>query len=222
MARFGEFLHHYFSRRMLPVWALTLLDIIIVYSSLLLASVARYGAFSIVNGGWQLQLIFGSYLLCFIVGFLIFRTYSTLVRYTSAMDLLRVVGACAFGGVTIFIARFIFRGEQFGSATFFFLFRNIGAASIMACFVMCLLRIIVKFIYESIRFGGITYRAFVYGAMDPGIRVASAINHDPTSPMQVKGFFADEPNLVGLTIMGFNVYANDRNLLDVLKKKNIN
>jgi FlaA1/EpsC-like NDP-sugar epimerase len=211
-----EILRYYFNRSMLPIWAIVLFDCGIVYCSILLASVMRYGAFSLVVGGISLQLIFIGYLFCYILGFILFRTYTFLIRYTTFSDLLRVIGACLFSGLLVFSVRWYVRGDAIGSEMFYSLMRNVFATTSLSCFFLCLMRLIVRGIYNSVHFYGISYSVLIYGEKETAVVVANSIRHDAQTPMRIQGFLSDNEKLMGRYILGKRIHVLSTSIISTL------
>ena len=80
----------------------------------------------------------------------------------------------------------------------------------------------VKMVWERLSLGGHNSKAtLIYGAKVMGCSIAKMLRSDPMSKYDVLGFIADEPDLIGKTVVGLPVYKNDEKLIDILGRKNI-
>lgn len=86
----------YFSKRALPYWAIFILDCIIALFSFAIVQLSIGGVSSILAGPSTPKLVtYAICLLCYIIGFRTFRTYSGVIRYSSFVDLQRIAFAVA-------------------------------------------------------------------------------------------------------------------------------
>ena len=96
-----SFLEKYFSRRTIPYWGVLIFDSVIVLFSLFLAHVINNGLIPTLSDPPHLVNTLAIYLICYLIFFKIFRTYSAVVRYSSSIDLLKVVIAVFSGSVLV-------------------------------------------------------------------------------------------------------------------------
>ena len=86
-----KFTQWYFSRKALPYWCILLIDCALVYMSGLIVLYIQYGGLSLVQSFWPMSL---GLLLClgaYMVSFFAFHTFKGVMRYSSFVDLHRVV-----------------------------------------------------------------------------------------------------------------------------------
>lgn len=135
----------YISKAALPFWFVFAADCAIIYLSGVLAYVLDNGlAYSVGQLGNLLPTML-VYMLCFIIGIRIFRTYSGIIRHTSIIDLARICASLLVGVTLIAIARL------FGQADSFLLairIRELVMLTLIAASLMCGLRIVAKIIYD--------------------------------------------------------------------------
>lgn len=91
----------------------------------------------------------------------------------------------------------------------------VSSFAMMACS-----RVIVKTFFELINFDGRhSVNVFIYGAKEAGVNIAKALRVNLRNHYRLRGFIADEPELIGKVMMGVKVYPNDENIIDVLNER---
>lgn len=167
----------YFSKRTFPHWCVLLLDSAILF----LSGVFVYWCF---NRGTALQLNFWplTYLMLLCVGvhfifFAIFRTYSGIIRYSSFNDLIRV--ALAMGCSTLAVIAVHFFTNSCPSRVFAHVqVRHILIAEAIATGLMWLLRVSIKWVYDTYFRTEGAKNVFIYGIRAGGIGLAKAIRRN--------------------------------------------
>lgn len=87
---------------------------------------------------------------------------------------------------------------------------------------MVCLRIGAKMLYEIIAFDvRHSVNVFIYGSHGAGVNVAKSLRVSQNNRFRLRGFISDEPDMIGKHTMGCRVYANDNELLDCIKEKNV-
>lgn len=59
----------------------------------------------------------------------------------------------------------------------------------------------------------------IYGVRDGGIAIAKSLGNQDSVKYTLSGFISDEADMFGRMLMGVSVYANDNNLIDIMKRK---
>lgn len=88
--------------------------------------------------------------------------------------------------------------------------------------MMACSRVIVKTFFEALNFDG-THSAnvFIYGAKEAGVNIAKALRVNLRNHYRLRGFIADEPELINKVMMGVRVFPNDDTLIDVLNDRDV-
>lgn len=88
--------------------------------------------------------------------------------------------------------------------------------------MMACSRVIVKTFFEALNFDG-THSAnvFIYGAKEAGVNIAKALRVNLRNHYRLRGFIADEPELINKVMMGVKVFPNDDTLIDVLNDRDV-
>lgn len=212
----------YFSKRTFPHWCVLLLDSAILF----LSGVFVYWCF---NRGTALQLNFWplTYLMLLCVGvhfifFAIFRTYSGIIRYSSFNDLIRV--ALAMGCSALAVIAVHFFTNSCPSRVFAHVqVRHILIAEAIATGLMWLLRVSIKWVYDTYFRTEGAKNVFIYGIRAGGIGLAKAIRSEKPMRYCLRGFISHDPALGanGTRLMDEPVYEVDASLPDAIRRNGI-
>lgn len=212
----------YFSKRTFPYWCVLLLDSAILF----LSGVFVYWCF---NRGTALQLNFWplTYLMLLCVGvhfifFAIFRTYSGIIRYSSFNDLIRVAQAMGCSALAVIAVHFF--TNSCPSRVFAHVqVRHILIAEAIATGLMWLLRVSIKWVYDTYFRTEAAKDVFIYGIRAGGIGLAKAIRSEKPMHYRLRGFISHDPALGanGTRLMGEPVYEVDARLPDVIRRNGI-
>ena len=212
----------YFSKRTFPHWCVLLLDSAILF----LSGVFVYWCF---NRGTALQLNFWplTYLMLLCVGvhfifFAIFRTYSGIIRYSSFNDLIRVALAMGCSALAVIAVHFFTNGCP--SRVFAHVqVRHILIAEAIATGLMWLIRVSIKWVYDTYFRTEGAKNVFIYGIRAGGIGLAKAIRSEKPMRYCLRGFISHDPALGanGTRLMGEPVYEVDASLPDVIRRNGI-
>lgn len=212
----------YFSKRTFPYWCVLLLDSAILF----LSGVFVYWCF---NRGTALQLNFWplTYLMLLCVGvhfifFAIFRTYSGIIRYSSFNDLIHVAQAMGCSALAVIAVHFFTNScppRVFAHVQV----RQILIAEAIATGLMWLLRVSIKWVYDTYFRTEGAKNVFIYGIRAGGIGLAKAIRSEKPMHYRLRGFISHDPALGanGTRLMGEPVYEVDASLPDVIRRKGI-
>lgn len=212
----------YFSKRTFPYWCVLLLDSAILF----LSGVFVYWCF---NRGTALQLNFWplTHLMLLCVGvhfifFAIFRTYSGIIRYSSFNDLIRVAQAMGCSALAVIAVHFF--TNSCPSRVFAHVqVRQILIAEAIATGLMWLLRVSIKWVYDTYFRTEAAKNVFIYGIRAGGIGLAKAIRSEKPMHYRLRGFISHDPALGanGTRLMGEPVYEVNASLPDVIRREGI-
>ena len=206
----------YFSKGALPYWCLLILDCLIILGSDILVYALNNGMLYTLQNIRPLITAFSLYLLCYIVGFRIFHTYSGIIRYSSFIDLQRV-------GLSMLIGLVLIMGLKYGlhsdSWIMAIRMKDIGLAAILATILMCGIRVAVKYLYDSFFHQGYAKPVFIYGVKAGGIGLAKSIRNQDVSKYTLVGFVSEVSDIQGRYLMGVRVYPNNEHLVEEMKKR---
>lgn len=206
----------YFSKGALPYWCLLILDCLIILGSEILVYALNNGMLYTLQNIRPLITAFSLYLLCYIVGFRIFHTYSGIIRYSSFIDLQRV-------GLSMLIGLVLIMGLKYGlysdSWIMAIRMKDIGLAAILATILMCGIRVTVKYLYDFFFHREYAKPVFIYGVKAGGIGLAKSIRNQDVSKYTLVGFVSEVSDIQGRYLMGVRVYPNNEHLVEEMKKR---
>ena len=200
----------YFSKRALPYWGVVILDSFIVSVAIVLVAALTDGTVTTVlhwkNIGMDILWVW----VCYLVGFRMLHTYAGVIRYSSFVDLQRVAFANAIGLLLSLIVRMFMTDAVLG-------YIDLCVVFMMATLGMWMLRVVVKYLYETGVTSERTKRVFIYGVKQGGISLAKGIRNEEKKKYILAGFITDDPNYVNKRLMGVRVVKNDLSLVEEMK-----
>ncbi|HCY70215.1 MAG TPA: polysaccharide biosynthesis protein [Bacteroides cellulosilyticus] len=211
--------HRYLSAKVLPIWTILLIDVLIIVVSSLLAYALRYDFRSIFLESSTIDKTIVWTVIVNLVFFRVFRTYSNVLRFSSFIDIMRI-----FVSLTVSYALLMISSVLLAS------YLDIRLAPVSVLFmayiisfaIMSCSRIVVKMFYELLNFDGShSANVFIYGAKEAGVNIAKALRVNLRNHYRLRGFMADEPELINKVMMGVKVFPNDESLIDVLNDRNV-
>jgi FlaA1/EpsC-like NDP-sugar epimerase len=214
----SKLVNWYFSKRALPYWCVLIFDCaIVVFSGLVCYSVDR----GLVDTAHKFFPLLGTlcfYLIFYVIGFRVMKTYQGVMRYSSFVDLYRIGIAMLMGAVTIGILRQFFHFDQWFVPI---RMRELTFTFVIATLLMCMARVLVKHLFDTVFSSDATKPVFIYGVKKGGIGLAKNISNEEPQRFALKGFISDTTDLPGRTLMGVHVYKNDENLIRNLRKARV-
>ena len=208
----------YFSRQAAPYWLVLAFDIILVFIAGLFSYCLVYGAGRFVSDFWDLARTFVLFLPGFLLGFRLFHTYSGIVRYSSSFDILRIAYGMGFGAIVALALHYMVL-KTLG-------FYDIRALAVVLMFFIatCVsagMRIIVKYLYDSLVYTKNQIRVFIYGVHEGGEALARSIITDKNSSYTLAGFVSDDSGMKHHSLMGVKVYYIDDDIVKVMRRKHV-
>ncbi|MDE5700958.1 MAG: polysaccharide biosynthesis protein, partial [Bacteroides sp.] len=211
--------HRYLSSKVLPIWTILLIDVLIIVFSSLLAYVLRYDFRSIFLESSTIDKTIVWTLIVNLVFFRVFRTYSSVLRFSSFIDIMRIFVSLTVSYALLMISSVFLSGyvhTNLAPVSVLFMAYIISFA-MMACS-----RVAVKTFYELLNFDGSrSANVFIYGAKEAGVNIAKALRVNLRNHYRLRGFIADEPELINKVMMGVKVFPNDESLIDVLNERDV-
>ena len=217
---FDKILNWYFTKNSLPYWCIFLIDCgIVTFSGFMV-----YWIFNKTDTLYQNTLQVLNTMICFtllsIPAFRLFHTYSGFMRYSSFVDLMRVV----YGNlVSLFIVLMAQFGMDYLPRELFVHFNttSIFLIYIFATLLMWALRVFVKTLYDVAFSNTRAVRILIYGAMSGGVGLAKSIQAQRPRRFVVKGYITHYKKTRHQEIMGEKVYSVCDDLADIIHKNDI-
>ena len=214
-----NFFHRYLSAKGLPIWTVLLIDVLIIVVSSLLAYALRYDFRSLFSESSSIDVTIVCTVAVNLIFFRAFRTYSNVLRFSSFVDIMRIFVALTVSYALLLIASIVVKS-----------FTNINVAPITVLFMsyiisfamMACSRIVVKIFFEALNFDGSrSANVFIYGAKEAGVNIAKALRVSLRNHYRLRGFIADEPELINKVMMGVKVFPNDDTLIENLDDRDV-
>lgn len=214
-----NFFHRYLSAKVLPIWTVLLIDVLIIVVSSLLAYALRYDFRSLFSESSSIDVTIVCTVAVNLIFFRAFRTYSNVLRFSSFVDIMRIFVALTVSYALLLIASIVVKS-----------FTNINVAPITVLFMsyiisfamMACSRIVVKIFFEALNFDGSrSANVFIYGAKEAGVNIAKALRVSLRDHYRLRGFIADEPELINKVMMGVKVFPNDDTLIENLDDRDV-
>jgi len=211
----------YFSKRVLPYWVILLLDSLSVFISAVFIYWITYRSqitFEHHQDVFTTALCYG---IISWIGARIFRTYSGVLRFSSFIDLMKVLYANLVNlGVALAISSLArWRAAYWlGSLTFM----ETVAAFLLATLMMWGLRILVKTLYDVTNSTSRGLRVLIYGALNGGVALAKSIRAEAPPKFELVGFITSEMRIRHMKLMGVRVFSRDEDdIAYIIRKEHV-
>ena len=209
----------YFTKNSLPYWVIFLLDCgILMVSGMMVYWV--FNRIGLIEDFWKVLNTLILYILLSLVGFRLFHTYTGIMRYSSFVDLVRVIYSNGVSLILVLLADY-FTDYLPGAHFVHFTTTQICLIYLMATLLMWLTRVMAKTIYDVTTSDKRALRVLIYGAMSGGVGLAKNINTVRPKRFILKGFISHNPKLKHTTLMGEKVYNLNDDLKSVIKRQGI-
>ena len=206
----------YFSKRAMPYWMVLLFDCAVVLISSLIVYALHHGVSVTASVFWPLLGTFVVYLLPYLIGFRVMRTYSGVMRYSSFADLYRVAGANVIGVVLVEALRLLCNTDRWlmpvSWVDLFFI-------CLLSTTLMFLARILIKYLFDLIREERAHRRVFIYGTKGGGMALAKSIRMENPARFHLRGFLSDSDDMPGHMLQGVRVYNNDEHIVEHMREQ---
>lgn len=210
------------NRSILPRFAVLVIDILMIIFSGLLTFFLRFDL-SELNNELILFLINRTLVLvgANVLFFILFKTFSGILRFSAFADLLRIIYSLSLGYTFAYVFLKFYYVPEINSAVpiseaLFF------STYIVNVLIMIFSRITVREVYETTTNPNKgAENVFIYGTREVGMGIAKAIKGNPQFNYKISGFITDETEMVGKILLGVKVYENNDRVFRVLSGKNV-
>ena len=211
----------YFTKKALPHLCILLIDCAIVAFSGYVGYYIDKGGDIFVDSFWQITFGLMVGLVPFIIAFRLLHTYSGIVRYSSFVDLQRVMMATLSGSVACYLLGLginVIWPEQHtimvpDLQTVFIIF--VGSS-----LFLWVERVVVKRLFDSFNLDNATPVA-IYGTKAGGISIAKSISSVKDKKYSLQAFISDGKEMKGSYLMGKPVFLNERGLAEKLRREGV-
>lgn len=209
---------YFSSKKALPYWGILLLDSINVMVAGYAATYITMGGLTFAQSFWPLTLGLLIFSVLYVVAFRCFHTYTSIVRFSSFVDLQHVALATITGLGLVVLASF-----GLGKMGV----ESIIMPNMVACVLMCALstlllwieRVFVKRLYDAFRDDDNTKKVFIYGVHAGGVSLAKSIQNQNPLQYKVVGFVTPDEDLYSKYLMGVLVRHDGPRLVGHMREK---
>lgn len=211
----------YFTKKALPHLCILLIDCAIVAFSGYVGYYIDKGGDIFVDSFWQITFGLMVGLVPFIIAFRLLHTYLGIVRFSSFVDLQRVMMATLSGSVACYLLGLGINGiwpEQHtimvpDLQTVFIIF--VGSS-----LFLWVERVVVKRLFDSFNLDNATPVA-IYGTKAGGISIAKSITAVKDKKYSLQAFISDGKEMKGSYLMCKPVFLNERGLAEKLRREGV-
>ena len=220
MNPFRKAINWYFRRNALPYWCILFMDFFIVFVSGIITFWIFFHLFRLPFNFDRVANTSLIYAAISLIGIRVFRLYSGIIRYSSFVDLQKVVyanllsmtiGICSCY-LTVYLPRSVF---------FPFRMRHVVVLFLIATLFMWAIRVLVKVLYDIALADQRAKKALIYGAQTDGIGLAKNIRSQKPVRFILKGFITHDGRLRHSMILGEKVYGIEDDLKTIIENHEI-
>ncbi len=204
----------------LPRWGVLLLDLLLCTIAFVLSAWIGSNYFNYKHMGGYVLPIWQQYLIIITVqaiAFLIFHTYAGILRYSTFVDMIKVLLANFATGAAIVFFNLIMDWTTGGHP----IFNTVVAIYVPIAFVLLFtLRVAVKTFGELLQqYGSGSPRVLIYGTKHAGVSIAKMLRSAGNIPYRPVAFISDSEH--GFDVAGLPVMALNEKLFRWMKARNI-
>ena len=199
----------FLSKLNIPRWLILLIDIAICAFSILLAYMLRFNFNLPAKDAHALPMVLAYVVAIRTISFIIAKTYTGIIQYTSTGDAVRIVIVTVIGTV-FFILTDLVSYYFFGKINFI-PYSIIIIDFITSTFMLASFRILVKITYLEINNpSSKKTNVLIYGAGESGLIAKRSLDRDAGTKYKVLGFIDDDPKKAGMKIEDVTIYSSDK------------
>lgn len=206
----------------IPRWSVLLLDMVLCTIAFWLSIWIGGGVFeyvqereSLYSFGVQYAIVIGVQLLSFWA----FHTYSGIIRYSTFIDMVKVLCANLTAGVCVLLFNLIM---DWTTGSHPILNTVVIIYALVAFIMLFTLRVGVKSLGEVMQqYGTGSPRVLIYGTKYAGVSIAKMLRSAGNTPYHPVGFITDSKDRYGFDLVGMQVRRLNDQLFDWMKARNI-
>lgn len=211
----------YFTKKALPHLCILLIDCAIVAFSGYVGYYIDKGGDIFVDSFWQITFGLMVGLVPFIIAFRLLHTYSGIVRYSSFVDLQRVMMATLSGSVACYLLGLGINGIWPVQNTIMVPdLQTVFIIFVGSSLFLWVERVVVKRLFDSFNLDNATPVA-IYGTKAGGISIAKSITAVKDKKYSLQAFISDGKEMKGSYLMGKPVFLNERGLAEKLRREGV-
>ena len=191
--------------KIVPRWIIFLLDLSSCAFSLVLAYIIGYNFDLPLIAFDQLYINMLVFVLINSAVFFILKTYSGIIRYTSAQDMLHILLAILLSNAAFFMIKLlsISFGKQLVISNSVLIINGLCSFLVLITY-----RVAIKYFFLYIKnINSNKRRVIIYGAGEVGIAAKRTLEHDPKVSMSLVAFIDDDERKANKVIDGIKIFA---------------
>jgi len=197
------------SKFSLPRWLILIIDLTICAFSVVLAYMLRFNFSLPETDAHDLPYVLAYIVVVRALTFIIAKTYTGIIQYTSTGDAVRIVIVTFIGSLFFVLTDLV--SYFFISHINFIPYSIIIIDFITTTFVLASFRILVKITYMEMNNPSKNKtNVLIYGAGESGLISKRSLDRDAGTKYKVLGFIDDDPKKIGLKIEDIPIYGPDK------------
>ena len=203
----------YFAHKTLPYWSVLLLDCFIV---LFASFVGKYYELDDIGFTKSFRsIVIGASLttVLYAISFGLFHTYRGIIRYSSFIDLQRIIFATTIGALLTLCLSFV---DDYIPHCSVASPQGIVATFFITTMLMWMERIVVKRMYDNFHTDNAVPIA-IYGTKAGGISLAKSLSSVKEKKYRLQAFISDGQEMQNTTLFGRKVYLNHKGIAARMK-----
>ena len=211
----------YFSKKVLPYWAILLMDTTIVF-------IAALFTYWVIN---RTQVIFDNRFAVLYTSLIIaalswvgakaFKTYSGILRYSNSIDLVKLAYANITTLCLAIVCTFAFK---WAGLEMFCALSPLGilVTILISTLLMWTSRLVVKILHDAIGSDmQQAMRVLVFGTQSGGVAIAKYIRSQKPAKYDLVGFISHDNRFKNLKLLGVKVYNLEDNIAEIVRKERV-
>ena len=197
-----------FPKQITPRWLIFSIDLALCAFAFFFAYLLRF-EFSIPKDEFELLITFAPIYFAVRAGsFVVGKTYSGIIRFTSTQDAIRLVAvllSCTF----VFLFLNVIRKEN--GDVYFVPLSIIILDFLVSAALLIFFRLSIKFLYMELKNPKTDRtKVVVFGAGEGGLLLIRTLARDRQSALEVKAFFDDNPQKFGKKLEGIEIISSKK------------
>lgn len=198
-----------FSKLNIPRWLILLIDVFICAFSVVLAYMLRFNFDLPEKDAHALPMVLAYVVSIRAITFIVAKTYTGIIQYTSTGDAIRIVIVTVIG-TSFFVLTDLVSFYFFGKINFI-PYSIVIIDFITTTFILASFRILVKITYMEINNPSRNKtNVLIYGAGESGLISKRSLDRDAGTKYKVMGFIDDNPKKIGMKIEDVPIYGPDK------------
>ncbi len=205
--RFCNFIFGKHQSNTLPrIWILAVDMVIVLLAYVIALGLLYFNNFNEAFSDWSRIWIIP---LCYLIAFLVSRTYDGMLRYSGFNDISKIIYACtATMGFLVITKLIVSQKWPFTSTEYWPRYVTIVYHYLITMVLMIIMRFAIRRLYNEVyKNTGDKMNTLIYGAGDGGTMLMRTLSQDTQSKFKVKALVDDDPKRVGTQINTVKVYS---------------